>query len=99
MEGGHPALLQRAQLPDADILQAIMDRWAEEALVQFSTSSLTVLHDKSPNEGTRASWFAPEMERGPIIQRPTGNCQAMRVATASPLPSAVAGEATDPISA
>jgi hypothetical protein len=73
MEGGHPALLQRAQLPDADILQAIMDRWTEEALVQFSTSSLTVLHDKSPRDflskglgrvGSHLKWSADQLFSG-----------------------------------
>ena len=46
-EGGHLARLQRAQLLEADIFIATTGRWTEDALMQFSTSSLTALHDKS----------------------------------------------------
>ena len=72
-EGGHLALLQRAQLLEADIFIATTGRWTEDALVQFSTSSLTALHDKSPVEfiskglgrvGSHLKWSAGQFFSG-----------------------------------
>ena len=72
-EGAHLALLQRAQLLEADIFIATTDRWTEDALVQFSTSSLTALHDKSPVEffskglgrvGSHLKWSAGQFFSG-----------------------------------
>ena len=49
-DGGLDGLLVRAHILKTDITSAILDRYTEDAIVQISTASLTLLDDKGPLE-------------------------------------------------
>ena len=77
-EGGHSKLLEIAELTSSECITAALDGRTEEAL--FSGRSLVTVRRGEPEgaaifrQDLRPVGVVPELEGGPTLQRPIGNC-------------------------